>query len=594
MDIVLSVEPKRSRLYLRAWLPIYAEKLYCEGGNNGTKEKFLRCGAVPCTSRQGWVLFSEVLDFNSRLFFLYNPFTNEVIELPILEKRYRKATFSLSVNSSDCIIIAFWIQKQYLYIKTCRPGDESWETFRSSGEYISDSIMKLAYASEFFYCVFSDGKMGAFNIKQQSWKVLSHQLPMRFYVDLTLFDAFNGDLLLSIRHGDGWKFWRFHLLETKWVVVEDEFIKKQVIFRAGHTSLAIPAVGNAKKYAGRMLSMRWFDYGLAAEDYRNWGRDRLQKIWIQPPFQRTWRACDLLNSNNGKTTVKSGKLVLVDLAGSEKVEKTGAEGRVLEEAKTINKSLSALGNVINALTCGSPGKTNHIPYRDSKLTRILQDALVSFLLSLHFACHTAIIFELKISFLLQGGNSRTALLCCCSPSSSNASESLSTLRFGTRAKHIKASPRPHCNEDHYAKNLGASHATKDESMERILNKMRERLDVEGVNLLEELFILEGIFFDPNSVEELDQAFEDVTTQTVSALHQAVEDLVCNTEELKRVNKALKARIATAESLKARITAAETINALQTEAVENGNTNVLQKISDLLSLSVSWIRSFFAF
>lgn len=70
--------------------------------------------------------------------------------------------------------------------------------------------------------------------------------------------------------------------------------------------------------------------------------------------------------------------MLVDLAGSEKVEKTGAEGKVLEEAKTINKSLSALGNVINALT-STAGKANHIPYRDSKLTRVLQDALVSFL-----------------------------------------------------------------------------------------------------------------------------------------------------------------------------------------------------------------------
>lgn len=78
--------------------------------------------------------------------------------------------------------------------------------------------------------------------------------------------------------------------------------------------------------------------------------------------------------------VSTGKLVLVDLAGSEKVEKTGAEGRVLEEAKTINKSLSALGNVINALTSSPHGKANHIPYRDSKLTRILQDALVSTIL----------------------------------------------------------------------------------------------------------------------------------------------------------------------------------------------------------------------
>ena len=75
--------------------------------------------------------------------------------------------------------------------------------------------------------------------------------------------------------------------------------------------------------------------------------------------------------------IKFGKLILVDLAGSEKVEKTGAEGRVLEEAKNINKSLSALGNVVNAMT-GPLGKGSHIPYRDSKLTRILQDALVSF------------------------------------------------------------------------------------------------------------------------------------------------------------------------------------------------------------------------
>uniref|UniRef100_A0A671M4K0 Kinesin-like protein n=1 Tax=Sinocyclocheilus anshuiensis TaxID=1608454 RepID=A0A671M4K0_9TELE len=65
-----------------------------------------------------------------------------------------------------------------------------------------------------------------------------------------------------------------------------------------------------------------------------------------------------------------GKLYLVDLAGSEKVSKTGAEGAVLDEAKNINKSLSALGNVISALAEG----TTHVPYRDSKMTRILQEA----------------------------------------------------------------------------------------------------------------------------------------------------------------------------------------------------------------------------
>jgi kinesin family protein 5 len=74
--------------------------------------------------------------------------------------------------------------------------------------------------------------------------------------------------------------------------------------------------------------------------------------------------------NNLKdASAKSGKIILVDLAGSEKVSKSLAEGKVLDEAKQINKSLSSLGNVINALT---DAKIAHIPYRDSKLTRLLQ------------------------------------------------------------------------------------------------------------------------------------------------------------------------------------------------------------------------------
>ena len=104
-----------------------------------------------------------------------------------------------------------------------------------------------------------------------------------------------------------------------------------------------------------------------------------------------------------KRSTKIGKLSLVDLAGSEKVGKTGATGQTLEEAKKINKSLSSLGMVINALT---DGKSTHIPYRDSKLTRILQESL--------------------------GGNSRTTLIINCSPSSFNEAETLSTLRFGAR------------------------------------------------------------------------------------------------------------------------------------------------------------------
>lgn len=100
---------------------------------------------------------------------------------------------------------------------------------------------------------------------------------------------------------------------------------------------------------------------------------------------------------------RSGTLYLVDLAGSEKVGKTGASGQTLEEAKKINKSLTALGMVINALT---DGKSSYVPYRDSKLTRILQESL--------------------------GGNSKTTLIINASPSSYNVSETVSTLRFGMR------------------------------------------------------------------------------------------------------------------------------------------------------------------
>jgi kinesin family protein 5 len=91
---------------------------------------------------------------------------------------------------------------------------------------------------------------------------------------------------------------------------------------------------------------------------------------------------------------KIAQLYLVDLAGSEKVAKTGVQGQQLNEAKTINKSLLALGNVIFALSAAKGTRAPHVPYRDSKLTRLLQNCL--------------------------GGNSRTTLVINCSPSSFNA------------------------------------------------------------------------------------------------------------------------------------------------------------------------------
>ncbi|KAL1020799.1 hypothetical protein UPYG_G00004810 [Umbra pygmaea] len=119
---------------------------------------------------------------------------------------------------------------------------------------------------------------------------------------------------------------------------------------------------------------------------------------------------------DGENHIRVGKLNLVDLAGSERQTKTGAQGERLKEATKINLSLSALGNVISALV---DGRSTHIPYRDSKLTRLLQDSL--------------------------GGNARTVMVANIGPASYNVEETLTTLRYSNRAKNIKNKPR--VNED---------------------------------------------------------------------------------------------------------------------------------------------------
>jgi len=124
-----------------------------------------------------------------------------------------------------------------------------------------------------------------------------------------------------------------------------------------------------------------------------------------------------VREETGEAHIKVGKLNMVDLAGSERQGKTGATGERLKEATKINLSLSALGNVISALT--SKKRSGHIPYRDSKLTRLLQDSL--------------------------GGNTKTVMIAAIGPADYNFDETISTLRFANRAKSIKNKPK--INED---------------------------------------------------------------------------------------------------------------------------------------------------
>lgn len=123
--------------------------------------------------------------------------------------------------------------------------------------------------------------------------------------------------------------------------------------------------------------------------------------------------CEYKEKDAGvKAEIKVGKLSLIDLAGSERASKTGNRGMRMIEGANINKSLLALGNCINMLhENNSKNQSNYIPFRDSKLTRLLKDSL--------------------------GGNCRTVMIACIAPSASNYEDTHNTLKYANRAKNIK-------------------------------------------------------------------------------------------------------------------------------------------------------------
>ncbi|CAG8459131.1 17870_t:CDS:2 [Dentiscutata erythropus] len=128
------------------------------------------------------------------------------------------------------------------------------------------------------------------------------------------------------------------------------------------------------------------------------------------PSSRTNSSLDKFD--DGEWVTISSKFHFVDLAGSERLKRTAASGDRAREGISINSGLLALGNVISAL--GDPNKarhTTHVPYRDSKLTRLLQDSL--------------------------GGNAQTLMIACVSPIEYNMNETISTLKYANRARNIK-------------------------------------------------------------------------------------------------------------------------------------------------------------
>ncbi|KAK0175421.1 hypothetical protein PV327_009172 [Microctonus hyperodae] len=207
--------------------------------------------------------------------------------------------------------------------------------------------------------------------------------------------------------------------------------------------------------------------------------------------------------DNGENSggIRVGRLNLVDLAGSERQSKTGSCGDRLKEASKINLSLSALGNVISALV---DGKTSHVPYRDSKLTRLLQDSL--------------------------GGNSKTIMVANIGPASYNYDETLTTLRYANRAKNIKNKPR--INED-------PKDALLRQYQEEI-SRLREKLALKGPTMKKKKKPRKKRDDDDESESECDDSRDDnrisdtekkLIMEQLKAEKQETENLITRIKEL---------------------------------------------------------------
>eukprot|EP01135_Chromosphaera_perkinsii_P006664 Nk52_evm66s554 gene=Nk52_evmTU66s554 len=258
---------------------------------------------------------------------------------------------------------------------------------------------------------------------------------------------------------------------------------------------------------------------------------------------------------DGDNHIRAGKLNLVDLAGSERQAKTGSVGERLKEATKINLSLSALGNVIHALV---DGNSTHIPYRDSKLTRLLQDSL--------------------------GGNAKTVMIANIGPANYNYDETVTTLRYAYRAKEIKN--KPHINEDP----KDALLREFQEEIERLKKQLQEkgggskgkkrrgRKGSNGEHMEDE----EEDEDEDGEVEEISQYSEDRLKEEEEKLEQEKialkQDKDMIEEEKQRIAEQLKSREALLQAEEeARNSAASKIKAMESKLLVGG-VNIFDRTS----------------
>lgn len=175
------------------------------------EDRDILVGAKPCASRYGWVLFTEVIEESClcccTLVFLYSPFTNEIVRLPELGMGNCKASFSLSPSSPDCVVFVVSTCKGLgTDIATCRPGAKAWRKHMQHRPGAYGSVLDVNYVGDLFYCAFTDGKLCAFDIRNQNWEQLSDQGPNSNNIEAAVSVASSEDYILGWKSECLWKF----------------------------------------------------------------------------------------------------------------------------------------------------------------------------------------------------------------------------------------------------------------------------------------------------------------------------------------------------------------------------------------------------
>ncbi|KAK9291550.1 hypothetical protein L1049_019498 [Liquidambar formosana] len=260
---------------------------FVEDDVKGKRHRKIFVGAKACASKQGWVLFARKINERQTYFFVFSPFTDEVIKLPVLEWRYDKIAFSSTPISADCVFLALMVHSDYILISTCRPGDKKWKKFSFVSAIFSRNlpILDITYADGIFYFVFQKGVLGAFNMAQQDCSLLSDKRHWDICGDRTHFIASDGDLLLVVRCVVR----KFDWSQMDWI--EQNSLGNRVLF-LGPSSFSIPAVGEASEFADciffegynrlKRYSLKREAYE-SCETYRWIPNEGLEKIWIELP-----------------------------------------------------------------------------------------------------------------------------------------------------------------------------------------------------------------------------------------------------------------------------------------------------------------------